>query len=275
VKLTSVDSSYWVSDLAVADSVYNWQVAEFSLADDDVEAAREIAVEWTGYGEPSIGYPTTVYLWNFNTDAWEQVSSAVMGSRRLVAKIAQDPDDDYCLTCHDGTPPEGVVFPSSVYNVGPKWTSTFNGADLHGDKAGTGFGGGIRSGYSRGSMGLSCGACHESHGNDNDYHIASQVNGVNVTITNGNSYKSLCAACHTGSVDDWHRPCLNCHAWGDGHGDGPNSPEVVTQIGYPNASSDCSLCHSHGSRTSVGSDGNIGLQDGCSEHWCHDYSSSF
>jgi len=275
-KLATVDATRWITDLAVTDGAYNWQLVEFAVASDEARAAREIAIEWTGYGEPTTGNPTSVYLWNFDTSGWELVSSALMGSNRFVARIAQDPDDDYCLTCHDGAPTEGVVFPSSVYNVGPRWSGSGWAADLHGDSAGTGFGGGMRSGYERGSSGMPCGACHESHGNGNDYHIASQVNGVDVTITNGNSYKTLCAACHTGTVLNWHQECITCHAWGLGHGNSVDSPETNTNVGYPNATSDCSLCHNHGSRSNVGSVDDIGVDDPtCSEHYCHSYGNTF
>jgi len=123
---------------------------------------------------------------------------------------------------------------------------------------------------------MPCGACHESHGNGNDYHIASQVNGVDVTITNGNSYKTLCAACHTGTVLNWHQECITCHAWGLGHGNSVDSPETNTNVGYPNATSDCSLCHNHGSRSNVGSVDDIGVDDPtCSEHYCHSYGNTF
>ena len=86
----------------------------------------------------------------------------------------------------------------------------------------------------------------------------------------------LCAGCHTGTVADWHQPCIDCHADWDGHGNSLNSPETSTEDGYPNDSSNCTLCHTHGSRTNVGSIGNVGLDDdGCSEHHCHDFWRSF
>jgi hypothetical protein len=229
-------------------------------------------------------------LWNFQTDAWESVGSAVVGTDRLFAKIAQDPGDDYCLACHDGSPPDGVTFPASVFDIGPAWTGSGWATDRHGDSPGTGFGGGMRSGYARGMTGLPCGACHESHGNDNPYHIREQINGVTVDINTGNDYKYLCAGCHTGSVATWHQPCVDCHAdpfspmadwhWSDfaSFGGLLDSPETGTEVGYPNDSSDCSLCHTHGSRTNVDSRNGTGVIGNAAEwcdHWCHEYERTF
>ena len=32
-----------------------------------------------------------------------------------------------------------------------------------------------------------------------------------IVVTNGNNAQALCAACHSGTVHDWHQRCSDCH----------------------------------------------------------------
>ena len=283
----SVDGTFWVTDLASADRDWNWQVARFRLTPVDVESMSDLRIEWTGHGEPTAGYGTKLGIWDPTTSGWEWLETRdALGADATLQATKGGAPSSFCLSCHDGTPPAGVTVPSSVTVVGSFWSAT-TGADFHGDRVGTGpsyGGGGLVPSMSRGMTAINCSVCHEVHGNANLYHVSrSVVDSSGVVVTSGNQMQNLCKSCHTGTVDNWHQGCLDCHNSGWGHGGSfMDSPETNTEFGYPNASSDCSLCHNHGSKSFVHSDDGRGVDErdqaqaapgGC--HPCHNYDTTF
>lgn len=279
---TTDNGVYLRTDLTTADRAVNWQVLKFDLS--AMPATKKtVTVRWNGHGEPTTGYTTRVAVWNPQAAAWAEIRGADTASDADAATIFSPSVSTFCLRCHDGAPPAGVTVPSSVTNVNATWATEF-----HGGAAGAGFGGTIKSPYRRGNEAIGCNVCHDSHGNDNLYHLATTVNGTSgISVKTPQQMTNLCVACHAGTVTQWHQGCIDCHAWG-GHGSAwVNSPEVTAPTGYPNASSNCQLCHNHGSKSSVGSDNGTGVNEwarivadpsygttyGC--HGCHGWTTTF
>ncbi len=238
------DGQYWTTDLTTADHDWNWQLARFDVDTTTLASAQEVALKWTGHGEPSAGYRTSLYLWDFRAATWVSVSdlTGVGTDTTVVTKVTQPRTIAFCLRCHDGSMPPGVVAPSALATISSAWTTT--GPDAHGDRAGITFNpSGLVAGYSRGSSALDCTVCHDPHGSKNIYHFNEVMNGTTpVTVTDGNSAKTLCYSCHTGTVAVWHQECANCHDGAvTGHSSGANL-QVVT----PDENSDCLSCHKHG-----------------------------
>jgi hypothetical protein len=238
------DGQFWTTDLATRDRDWNWQMARFDLDPSALANAQDLALAWTGHGEPTAGYRTTLYLWDFTTGSWAQVSdnTALGDTTTLVARMDQSRTTAFCLRCHDGTMPAGVQAPKPLPNIATAWSST--GADAHGDRASVSFGaGGLVTGYSRGSTGLDCTVCHDAHGSKNIYHFNDVMNGATpVTVTDGRSARELCYSCHTGSVAVWHKACADCH---NGLLADPQHSSAVTVV-TPDENSDCLSCHQHG-----------------------------
>ncbi|MFZ3373719.1 MAG: cytochrome c3 family protein, partial [Desulfitobacteriaceae bacterium] len=279
-KISSQNQDYWTTDKTTIDRQYNWQMVKFQIAPalatglNTNQLMQSIDVTWLGHGEPTAGYNTKLYLWNFVSQAWEVKKSQTAGTDINLQSREEFTNNAFCLTCHDNTPPSGVTMPAGVTNIVYAWNNT-NTADIHGDRLGTGFGGTIKPPYERSMQGLSCSNCHDSHGNANLYHFPTTINGNSgISVTNGNQSKVVCISCHEGTVASWHAECISCHAYGSAH-DGPNSPETSTNVDYPNESSDCLLCHNHGSKSFVNSKNNLGVVDGCYYMGCHNYTKTF
>ena len=233
-KTATTDGTYWRTDLATADRSWNWQVAQYSVPTRN--AAKNLLLQWTGHGEPTVGYPVALYLWNFKTSSWDQVANAPTPTDTLYASVQEDVSAAFCLRCHNGSTPAGITMPTTVKNVGAFWGST---GDAHGDGSSqlSGYSsGGLAAGYSRASSGIPCATCHDPHGSDNLDHIAAVVNGSHVTVHIRADFKNLCATCHTGGAYAWHQACNDCHTNPDSHGWLPRMDE----------SQDCLACHSHG-----------------------------
>ncbi len=239
---TTVDGSYWRTDLASADRAWNFQVMRVRLTPEEVGSSRELSFQWTGHGEATEGYPTFASIWNFSTGQWEQIlSPRDAGSDVTAAKSVAQTNATFCLTCHDGTPPAGVTVPASVPNIGANWSGA-PGDDFHSGVASSGWGGGLKSPYSRGQE-VACSACHLSHGGTNPYHIPGTVNGTSgIAVTNGNNIQQLCAACHTGTVEQYHQGCYDCHWY---YNDTSGYGHDMRGKG-PTASDNCLSCHGHG-----------------------------
>jgi hypothetical protein len=159
--------------------------------------------------------------------------------------------DHSCGVCHT---PTGTT-PTACGNChSASWASRHAGYrvsnDYHGAAIGTGEADGLMGAgsagwilppYTRGNApspnaNLPCSTCHDPVGTRNYYNFPNVVNGRMVVVTSGYQYINLCIACHGGSIDQWHRGCLDCHA--GGHAGNPPS----TLVG-----ADCSACHHHGS----------------------------
>lgn len=212
--LLADDGVYWRTNLATLDTRWNWQVMRFDLGAISRSEVRDIAIIWNGHGEPTAGHPTSVSFWNPVTDTWVQQVSAQMGTDRTVARSQGAVSETFCLRCHDGSPPAGVVFPAGIGNIASAW-STATG-DFHGPRAGTGFGStGLKAPYSRGQGALNCSTCHDTHGSSRLNHVPDTVNGQAVgTITTGSDLAKLCRTCHIGTSYEWHDDGYNrcwCH----------------------------------------------------------------
>ncbi|MGB4581954.1 MAG: cytochrome c3 family protein [Coriobacteriia bacterium] len=276
---STLDATYWRTDLASSDGDWNWQVVRFPVSG---IAAVRASVEWTGHGEPTPGYPVRVTLYDFSDSAWvEGVEDEVPTDRSVLTPLPVG-NTVFCLRCHDGAAPPGVVAPASLIDVGAAW-----GSDYHGD--GDSAGANLKYPFVLGNQAITCGVCHDSHGNGNLYHIATTVNGTtDISVTSSSQLDNLCVACHAGTVAEWHSACYGCHSLGGAHGS-PwiDSPEVPAAAGFPNADSNCQLCHNHGSRSFVNSDAGVGVSDleramadpsygdhyGC--HSCHSWTRTF
>lgn len=240
-RAASDDSVMWQTKLADADEQYNWQMARFDLSEVSLGATRELTFVWNGHGEPTPEYDTTVQVWNAKNGSWSVAGSGLFPTETDVSFTVSAADTvSMCLRCHDGLPPEGVVFPDPrAANIAPSWTEA-NG-DFHGANAGKGFGmTGLKPPYAVGSDALQCAVCHDPHGSDSVYHIASKVNGQAVPALTGGNYTALCQACHAGTVTNMHEGCATILC----HGGDPAGDELRWLL--PNESSDCSGCHGHG-----------------------------
>ena len=259
---TSDDSVMWRTALAQADGHYNWQIARFNLTGMPLGEIRELTFVWNGHGEPTPEYGTTVQVWNAKTSSWEVAGSGSFPTDTDVSYTVSAGDKmSMCLRCHDGLPPVGVVFPDPrAANIAPSWTG--EDGDFHGANAGTGFGmTGLKPPYAVGSGALQCPVCHDSHGSDSVYHIASKVNGQDVPAITGGNYTLLCKACHQGAVRNMHEGCATrCHY--DPYSHGNDAGDISFLL--PDESSDCSECHGHGERWTHPL---TGSQASC--HGCH------
>ncbi len=279
---SSADGTYWMTDDAATDTAWNWQVVRIEIPESEVGRLETLRFEWRGYGEPTTGYGLKFAVWDFSTEAWTTIKSATaVGSPVTYMDMQTAVPNWYCLRCHDGSPPPGVIVPPGVSNIGAYW-GVGTTSDGHGPRAGSGTGG-LKQGLARGMDEIPCVSCHESHGNQNLFHISTATNGTSgISVTNGNSVKTLCSACHVGTAADWHSECDWCHSQPSHGVEFINSPEVANGYPYPNDASNCLLCHNHGSRSSVGSDGGRGVRDvdqaaaaGGDCHPCHNYRTTF
>jgi hypothetical protein len=236
-KAAAVDATSWATDLAVAEGAYNYQLMRFSLpSSPTTSAVKSFSVAWTGHGEPSAGHPTSVYLWNNATSRWDQVSTGIFGTDTAVKNVADTTQSRFCLRCHTSSPPAGIKMPASLPNLGTAWMATTTAGDMHGDRAGVGYGGTILPGNSRGSKGIPCMTCHDPHGNANLYHLSRTINDKSsIVVTTSAQAENVCSACHAGNPDVWHANCNNCHFDPDAH-------ETRFWVG---SGTDCLSCHKH------------------------------
>jgi hypothetical protein len=263
----------------VSDRTWNWQVARFSLSDQEIGSLKDLRVEWRGHGEITPGYETKIALWDVEAGSWKTIESVTgCGADTDLMGRENGTPNSFCVSCHDGAPPSGVIFPSNVKPI--TWNMVGSG-DVHGTRSASYPA--LKPPYYRGYEALDCSVCHEAHGNGNLYHLAPEVNGNSVVATTGNEVKSLCYSCHQGNVKSWHQTCRSCHdpyPEGDGGGCGYgyiDSPETTTFHYYPNEDSNCLLCHNHGSSTYVNSDNRIGVQDSQASSCggCHGFAVTF
>ncbi len=115
--------------------------------------------------------------------------------------------------------------------------------DLHGSRGGTGFSGTLKSPYTRGAA-TPCPECHTTHGPRGRAFIRTEVNGqTGVSVSDSNTAKTLCAACHDGDASVWHLTCIvQCHA--DPAPSDPHPGFGVWRI--PDTNAPCLDCHGHG-----------------------------
>lgn len=139
---------------------------------------------------------------------------------------------NYCLKCHDGEAPSGVIGATKAFNISTSY-SAGSGADAHGRGiASQAFlkdpyiPGGTTVGYSA----MNCNDCHDSHGTSNLYNLKNPV------YINGQYMAPSVSAAVTdsyyGGPGGW---CTTCHS------------ELPVADGDHDAGDDCGSCHSHGS----------------------------
>ena len=154
----------------------------------------------------------------------------------------------FCLKCHDGTPPSGVVVPNldiaavnqtrqNILNVANNYLRTDGKADMHGAQAGTlfkdtsvfnpgnstiNYEGEFRGPYYAGMDPILCGDCHDPHGSTNQYHLKENINWLtDITTSYGiidpsdRILSNVCGSCHR----FWHDVpgsygCVYCHFHG-------------------------------------------------------------
>ena len=155
----------------------------------------------------------------------------------------------FCLKCHDGTPPSGVIVPElvmpasgsqtrqNILNVANNYLRIDGKADMHGAQAGTlfkssvpfgldysteNYEGEFRGPYYAGMDPILCGDCHDPHGSTNQYHLKEKINWLtDITTSYGlidpsdRILSNVCGSCHR----FWHDVpgsygCVGCHFHG-------------------------------------------------------------
>ena len=232
------DSSWLRTDLTTTNLQANWQLLRFDMPMPSW-SVRSIALVWYGHGEPTTTYETKVDVWNPGTSTWTQLRNAVTPTDLEVVSATSDGlgTSGMCLRCHDGTPPAGVTFPATpTYRNMSDWGLATG--DYHGARVGVAsWWATLRPGYTRGSQ-LACSTCHQSHGSASIYHFPSVIGGQPVaTVTSGTNTETLCAACHAGSIYNYHGGCTECHGVWEHEG-------YVRDLNVVLA--DCYSCHRHG-----------------------------
>jgi hypothetical protein len=228
-KTASQDSQYWITDASTSDHGFNYQIARFHIDPATKPTLTSVGVSWYGHGDPTSGYPTSIYVWNFKTSKWDSIASLQSPLNGNSAGALARPTSirqAECLRCHGvDAPPAGVTVPSGLVKVGASWVTGIN--ETHG-------GGGTTAPYD-------CTVCHTPHVGGGTWKIASTINCVPVTTpTTSNQMKNVCAACHGTDVYANHATCNACH----------NDPDGVDWHGFIaptyDGTSDCLACHGHG-----------------------------
>lgn len=131
--------------------------------------------------------------------------------------------NSFCLTCHDGDPPAGIVMPEPTLKKVSTFARTDSKGDVHGGQASI-YGDDVMEGttvgsYRYGMAAIQCTDCHEPHGNDNVYHFQKKINwieGLNLKTTDGladwRNWGVLCQSCHISTHVSGS--CRNCHFHG-------------------------------------------------------------
>lgn len=249
----------------INDGAFNYQMFKF-VVDSPISQLSSFKVFWQGYGEPSAGYNTSLSLWNFDTGQWDEFSSQVIGNDTNESVEKYVDLNPYCFKCHGGSVPTGVSLGSITRNISASYGSDIHGGGIGpqyvnanggGDWGASQFytGGGIAPSYSWNNAALPCADCHDVHGSPNVYHLretlnasdgvksdpADAVNSVpGADYANNASVQNFCASCHTGTLYDYHLPCLDCHRAGADH----SSPPTADDFGQA-----CINCHTHGGST--------------------------
>ncbi len=236
---STADSTWWSSSRATAEGSYNYQLYKFSVSEPP-PAINKIFIKWAGYGEPTPGYDTTIYVWNFSTTSWDQMATGNYPAPDSTVTFFRNKENTaFCNKCHDNTPPLGVLMGTTpTANIAAGTTS-----DFHGDAAGSVFKKGFKSPtYLYGSTRIACDECHDPHGSSNVYHLRETVNGksaISIKSTDGVGAKALCQACHTGDfMNNWHASCNSCHG---NSGSGHEYPHTLTEASM----AACFSCHGH------------------------------
>lgn len=233
--VTGRNGVYWRSEVSTANLAVNWQMMRFDMPV-PATAIRSVKLVWYGHGEPTPTYESRVDAWNAAGGSWINLRNAMTTTNVEVTYKAIAGQTAMCIKCHDGAPPAGVVFPAGGLTNMSSWSQTTG--DFHGGRTGWGYGSTL-NGYTRG-VELPCGSCHASHGSKSINHFPSSIDGVAVgTVSNGTQVRAVCAACHTGTLQQYHAGggCNGCHTYG-GHDGTATSLDIVL--------ADCFDCHQHG-----------------------------
>lgn len=271
-QLSSIDSNRLRTDNYPTpnthDGDYNYQMFRFNIGT-AADKLYSFKFGWTGYGEPSPGYPTAISVWNFVYSRWDEAYSGVISSDSGISVEKNANIQPLCYKCHGGSPPADITLGALNKNI----SSSFP-ADIHGGGAGpqyvaadggydwtpTTFGStaAIGGAYSRANGPLPCNDCHDSHGSSSVYHLREHINGdINKDLTNypngnfvpgtdiSNNAKVLhfCQSCHAGTLHQFHQPCVECHTTENiGHEGWSTGPTPQTDD-FDRA---CLSCHYHG-----------------------------
>ena len=153
---------------------------------------------------PDTGASLRTYLLTNSTTYWDGSSNVPFnywdGTAEMTNVVkpngAGDPDEmdyiEFCVTCHDGDPPPGVVMPGTVQNIGLMWATN----DQHGLPEGNDSSRGLlkapfpthanRDGTSNSAM--NCSTCHGAHGSGNIYNLRTQVSVAGSPMQIGSSF---------------------------------------------------------------------------------------
>ncbi len=249
-KAAADDGSLWTTSYYAPntnDGSYNYQMYKFVINETKPKLTG-IKLYWKGYGEPTPGYNTSLYIWNFTFNRWDEIHNTLISNE--TGKNIQKYEDfqPYCYKCHGGSVPPGVKLGSITRNISASYPTDYHGSGESTNDLNTA----IKGPYTRGNSALPCADCHDLHGSQNAYHLREKVNGQAVNLpsmaatdkydTSKNAaILTYCQSCHTGTLDDFHMAkCLSCHRDPGAHDCAPPTANDFSRA--------CTYCHTHGGK---------------------------
>lgn len=133
----------------------------------------------------------------------------------------------FCLKCHDGTAPDGVLM--GARPALSSWPTDRHGSGVGAANDGSGYDipGAVRPPFAYSSPAMQCSTCHDPHGSQTAYHLTSIDGKTEYSIaSDGLGAQAFCSQCHEMPVhagpqaeyygythDGWKR-CFGCHKHG-------------------------------------------------------------
>ena len=146
-------------------------MARFDLSPETLASAQELALTWTGHGEPTAGYRTTLYLWDFVAGTWVPVADqTALGTTTHRSGTTADRSRARSRSACAAT--TGRCHPGVVRSIARSRPSPRRGPragpDAHGDAHADHVraGGGSSPATRADSAALDCSVCHDAHGSE-------------------------------------------------------------------------------------------------------------
>lgn len=87
--ISDLDSLVWETKKTTGHDQYDFQLYRFKLNKN--VPVLEISTNWTGYGEDTAGYNTSLYIWNFTSGSYELLDSALLAVEGMLKGNVPDP----------------------------------------------------------------------------------------------------------------------------------------------------------------------------------------
>ncbi len=168
-----------------------------SIAWSESRDVTDITSKWIDGTVPNYGLAFTRKA-AVGAEAWVGAVSLAVTYPDVPARPVNT--NDYCLGCHDGTPPAAwasLDTDSSPPDIGWEWTNAWG---VHGDAVSETPSGKLKAPYSYGRAALSCSECHDPHGSSNAFHLREEING-----------RAGMVVADIGGRDQWVQWCGSCH----------------------------------------------------------------